>query len=126
MLTSDSILKTRNRVHRCRFAQVCYPSRRRGSPLEKSRLFGICGNGQIAARGLGSCVERVCERSPREMLHSVLSDVLRFKGKGQQRDDITLVTARRVAADQPFLDDTPTVRRRLLDPDENTDMGSLA
>src|SRR5437016_8078044 len=68
MLTSDSILKTRNRVHRCRFAQVCYPSRRRGSPLEKSRLFGICGNGQIAARGLGSCVERVCERSPREML----------------------------------------------------------
>jgi hypothetical protein len=58
------------------------------------------------------------------MLHGILADVLRHKGKAQQRDDITLVTIRRTPLDEPIPDDPPTVRRKfVIDPDENTDMG---
>jgi len=39
MLSQDSILKTGNRVHPCRFAHECYPFRRRGSHLEKKTDF---------------------------------------------------------------------------------------
>src|SRR5205809_480282 len=39
MLSQDSILKTGNRVHPCRFAHECYPFRRCGSHLEKKTDF---------------------------------------------------------------------------------------
>jgi serine phosphatase RsbU (regulator of sigma subunit)/pSer/pThr/pTyr-binding forkhead associated (FHA) protein len=82
-------------------------------------------NEQYQLERLTEAVQHSCERPPREMLHAILSDVLKFKGKAQQKDDITLVTARRTPLDEIPPDDPPTVRRRALDPDENTDMGHL-
>lgn len=82
-------------------------------------------NEQYQLERLSDAVKQCCERPPREMLHAILSDVLRWKGKAQQRDDITLVTARRTPLTEIAPDDPPTVRRRVLDPDENTDMGQV-
>jgi serine phosphatase RsbU (regulator of sigma subunit) len=81
-------------------------------------------NEQYQLERLVAATQQCCERPPREMLHAILSDVLRWKGKAQQKDDITLVTCRRTPLTEIAPDDPPTVRRR-LDPDENTDLGQL-
>lgn len=82
-------------------------------------------NEQYQLDRLTAAVKDCCEKAPREMLHAILSDVLRWKGKAQQRDDITLVTARRTPLEEIPPDDPPTVRRRVLDPDDNTDLGRV-
>lgn len=82
-------------------------------------------NEQYQLERLTVATKACCEKPPREMLHAILSDVLRWKGKAQQKDDITLVTCRRTPLTDIAPDDPPTVRRRVLDPDENTDMGQL-
>ncbi len=82
-------------------------------------------NEQYQLERLAQAVKKCCERPPREMLHAILSDVLRWKGKAQQKDDITLVTARRTPLEEVPADDPPTVRRRLNDPEDGTDLGRL-
>jgi serine phosphatase RsbU (regulator of sigma subunit) len=82
-------------------------------------------NEQYQLERLNAAVKKCCERPPREMLHAILSDVLRWKGKAQQKDDITLVTARRTPLEEVPADDPPTVRRRLTDPEDGTDLGRL-
>lgn len=69
-------------------------------------------------------VQRYSDRIPREMLHGILGDVLKWKGKAQQRDDITLVCARRTPPGEEVPDDPPTVRARVQDFDEQTDVSS--
>jgi serine phosphatase RsbU (regulator of sigma subunit) len=82
-------------------------------------------NEQYQLERLTDAVKECCEKPPREMLHAILSSVLRWKGKAQQRDDITLVTARRTPLEEVPPDDPPTVRRKAFDPDENTDLGQV-
>jgi serine phosphatase RsbU (regulator of sigma subunit) len=73
---------------------------------------------------LKDAVQRMATGTPREILHGILNDVLKWKGRAQQRDDITLVTARRTPHGEEMPDDPPTVRQRLLE-DEATDLGSF-
>jgi serine phosphatase RsbU (regulator of sigma subunit) len=82
-------------------------------------------NEQYQLERLVKAVKTNCERTPREMMHAILSDVLRWKGKAQQRDDITLVTARRTPPGELAPDDPPTVRQKPLEPDEITDLGAV-
>jgi sigma-B regulation protein RsbU (phosphoserine phosphatase) len=81
-------------------------------------------NEQFELDRVKESVQRFCDRTPREMLHGILNEVLKWKGRAQQRDDITLVTARRTPPGEELPDDPPTVRHRLAE-DENTDLGAI-
>jgi serine phosphatase RsbU (regulator of sigma subunit)/pSer/pThr/pTyr-binding forkhead associated (FHA) protein len=70
-------------------------------------------------------VQRCSDRTPREMLHGIVAEVFKWKGRAYQRDDITLVTARRTPAGEELPDDPPTVRHWMDDSEENTQIDSV-
>ncbi|MBI3723780.1 SpoIIE family protein phosphatase [bacterium] len=82
-------------------------------------------NEQFELKRLMEAVQKNCEASSRDMLHGIFAEVLRWKGKAQQRDDVTLVAVRRVPMQEPDPDDEPTVHHRMIDPDEATDTGNV-
>ena len=55
---------------------------------------------QFQLERLVDSVERHLEQPPRQALHGVLGEVLRFKGKATQRDDITLLVIKRTGGPQ--------------------------
>lgn len=56
---------------------------------------------QFTLERLVEATERHAHQAPKQALHAILSEVLRFKGRANQRDDITLMVVKRPLAEPP-------------------------
>jgi sigma-B regulation protein RsbU (phosphoserine phosphatase) len=66
---------------------------------------------QFLLERLVESARRHAHQPPKQALHSILGDVLRFKGRATQRDDITLVVVKRSRPGEPppaFPEEEPT------------------